>query len=198
MTRKKSNGNLLRTLWDLCYQMIPVALGVYLGFVVSNWSEQRRTQSETDILLQNLKQEIEANQEGLEAVLAYHTLLRDSSRHYSNSDVPVRKPDFFKGTRVFKLTNSAYQTGLQTGVINELPLNHIQRLNKLYTFQEDYNEFVDMLMLTLIQKDFSEKEEDIRSIVRFLSLTMTDLVIKEKDLITGYQLTTDLLGEPGN
>ena len=146
-------------------------------------------------LLQNLKHEIESNQESLEAIVGYHVLLRDSSRYYSNPEVPAHKPAFFKGTRVIKLTNSAYQTGLQTGVINELPLNQIQRLNKLYTFQEDYNEFVDLLMLTLIQKDFTEKEEDIRSILRFLALTMTDIVIKEEDLITGYQLPVELLSE---
>ena len=188
----------MRKIWDLCYQMIPVALGVYLGFVVSNWSEQRRTQSQTDIFLQNLKSEIMSNQERLEAVLGYHILLRDSSRYYSDPEIPVGRPAFFKGTRVVKLSNSAYQTGIQTGVLNELSLDHIQRLNKLYTFQEDYNEFVDMLMLTLINKDFSEKEEDVRSITRLLALTMTDIVIKEEDLITGYQLTTDLLEEQGN
>ncbi|MEO1713438.1 MAG: hypothetical protein AAFU60_08905 [Bacteroidota bacterium] len=195
MPRKKSNWNFLRTLWDLCYQMIPVALGVYLGFVVSNWSERSRKRAEADTLLQNLKYEISSNQQRLEGVVGYHELVRDSSRYYSNPEITAHKPAFFKGTRVLKLTNSAYQTGLQTGVINDLPIDQIQSLNKLYTFQEDYNDFVDLLMLTLINKDFTEKEEDIRSILRFLALTMTDIVIKEEDLITGYQRTVELLSE---
>ena len=92
-----------------------------------------------------------------------------------------------------KLVNSAYSTGIQTGIVNELPIDVIQDVNKMYTYQNDYNDFGNLLMASLINRDFSGKEEDMRKIARFLSLTITDIVIQENDLISEYQIIKDKL-----
>jgi hypothetical protein len=65
-------------------------------------------------------------------------------------------------------------------------------VNSLYTFQNEYNEFGTLMMASLIDKDFSDDPEDIRKIAQFLAVTMTDVVIKETDLLRGYK---DLLEE---
>jgi hypothetical protein len=91
------------------------------------------------------------------------------------------------------LVNSAYLKGIQTGTINELPINTIQSLNQIYTLQEDYNDFGNVLLAGLINKEFSEKEEDIKKIVRYLSVSMSDIVIKEDGLLYSYNNVLNLL-----
>lgn len=162
-------------------------IGVFLGFVVSSWSESRQRSKQADLLVESLRQEMEQNADYLKKVIDYHEMLRDSSQYYAYEDVDIKKPTFFKGTMVKKMTNSAYTTAIQTGLINELPIAKIQAINALYTLQQDYDDYSQVMMANLINKNFTEKADDIRNIARFLSLTMTDIVIKERELLNGYQ-----------
>lgn len=181
---------------ELIFQMIPVTLGVYLGFAISDWAENDRSREQAEVLVQNVITEIESNQAQLNLVLEYHEMIQDSSSVYARMPVLTKRPRFFKGVRVMKLTQSAYQTGIQTGIINELSIDKIEKLNQLYTFQEDYNQYTSQMMASLISKDFSESEEDVRKIMRFLSITMTDVTFKEKDLLARYdEIKTSLLEE---
>lgn len=173
--------------WEILLQIIPVMIGVYLGFLISNWSKNKQKEDESEFLVNNLISEMKTNQNRLNDVINYHVLLRDSSRYYSDNRIETKKPDFFKGISVMKLNFSAYNTGIQTGVINELSIDKIQQINQLYTLQSDYNEFGNLLMSSLINKDFTDNQDDMKEISRFLAMTMTDVVIKEHDLIEGYK-----------
>lgn len=189
--------NFSKKLGELLFQIIPVMIGVYLGFLVTDWKDQNKRQKQADQLINNIISEIEINEKRIQQNLDYHIMLKDSSRHYARSKTIITdKPDFFKGTRIAKLTNSAYTTGIQTGIINELPMKKIQFINQLYTFQNDYNEFGNLLMAGLINKDFSGPE-DIQKVIRYLSMTMTDVVIKEKDLLGGYKAAKKGLKKEG-
>lgn len=176
---------------ELLVQILPVMLGVYLGFVVSEWSDNNQKKSDSKIFKSSLISEIKANEQRLKTVVDYHTMVRDSSRYYSNEKNLSVRPKYFKGTRLRKLSNSAFNTGIQTGVINELPIDQIQLLNQLYTFQKDYNEFGNMILSSLLNKDFSNESSDLSEIARFLSVSMTDVVIKENDLLGGYKMTLE-------
>ncbi len=180
---------------ELLFQIIPVMIGVFLGYIASNWADSSQKEHQAKVLIGNLLSEIETNEKRLKDVIEYHTMLRDSSRFYSNSQNKIDHTDFFKGTRIMKLGNSAYNTGIQTGAINEMPIDKIQAINQLYTFQADYNEFGNMMMSSLINKDFSDKEEELKKIVRFLSITMTDIVIKEQHLIERYRQMKNQLND---
>ena len=173
---------------ELLFQIIPVMIGVYLGFAVSDWSDNKKRKAQSKMLVENILSEIEFNEKRIKNVVDYHQMLRDSSDVYSNSIEKNQRPPYFKGTRVVKLTNSAYNTGNQTGIINELPMKQIQILNKLYTYQNDYNDFGNMLLNALVNKDFTKRNKEMGEVVRFLSVTMTDIVIKERDLLEGFKM----------
>lgn len=178
---------------ELAFQIIPVMIGVYLGFLLSDWSQSKMKEQQSELLIENLLVEIETNKGILKNVIDYHVMLRDSSTYYSNPNVKIGKRGFFRGTSIIKLTNGAFNTGVQTGIINEFSIDKIQAINQLYTLQDDYNEFADIMMASLINKEFSENEEDLRKIVRFLSVTMTDVVLKEEYLINEYEAIYTLL-----
>ena len=91
------------------------------------------------------------------------------------------------------LPRSAFETGIQTGIINELSIDKIQALNTTYTHQDSYNEFGMLMLQGLITMDFDESKESIEKIFRYLSISMTDVVIKEEDLLKQYDKTLSLL-----
>lgn len=180
---------------ELLFQIIPVMIGVYLGLVASNWSENKKTRHKSEVFVENLLSEVEMNQKNLEKVIDYHVMLRDSTEHYSNLENKVVNLSFFQGTRTPTLIDSAYDTGIQTGVINELPLDKIQSINHIYTLQKQYNDMGKLIISGLLNQDFSGSDENIVEIARFLSVVMNDVVYAENDLIAGYELLNSKLKE---
>lgn len=184
---KKSRKHIWGT-WLL--QIIPVMIGVYLGFVVFNWSENSKLKNQATLFKQNLTTEIKTNQQRIQQNYEYHIMLRDSTRYYlEHEEIMQNKPDFFKGIAIETLSDGAFETGLQTGIINELTINQIQQLNELYTKQRSFNEFRNILLTGLIQLDFDENEKAMKRILQYLAITMTDVVIMEQQLINTYHNT---------
>ena len=173
---------------EFLLRVLPVMIGVYLGFVLSNWNEGQKRKHQVEVLKESILQEIEFNTEALKRKVEYHAYLKDSVEYYLEmaDSLEAKKPNFFQGLQITPLVSSAYQTGNQTGIITELKMNTILKLNQLYTYQNDYNDYVKITMAGFINKDFTDKRENVYQILHFLSITMTDLEIKERDLIKNY------------
>ena len=174
-----------KKLGELLLQIIPVMIGVYLGFVISNWSENKKIKSQVSLFKINLKAEIENNKNRIQDVIEYHKVVRDSSQYYRQVKL-TKMPRFFAGVRTSALSNSAFESGIQTGLINGLPFKDIQSLNYVYTIQDSYNDFSTLLLAGLINSDFPEDENGLKKLYKYLSISMTDVVIKEKELIEKY------------
>lgn len=172
---------------EIILQIIPVMIGVYLGFIVSNWSETNKTNSQTELIRKNIVAEIKSNKSKIKQVLEYHVMIRDSSRIYQKSSELSEKASFFKGTRTVILTNSAFDTGIQTGLINGLKFEEIQAINNVYTLQSAYKDFSNLLLSGLINTiSFQENDFETRNFYGFLAVTMTDVVIQEQKLMQDY------------
>ena len=168
-------------------EIIPIMIGVYLGFLVSDWGTARDRHEQSQVLIESIKAEIKANRALLTKVVDYHTVLRDSSTHYFNNPDPgLSKPGYFQGVQILPLSDSAFRTGIQTGIINELPLSQIQALNKLYTAQEMFNNYGSIILSGVVSLDMSDKAETYRRMNGFLMMTMNDVVSLERNLIASY------------
>jgi len=109
---------------------------------------RKQTTKKTDTLSENIRTEIQNNHDRIAKVIEYHELLRDSSRYY----LKVKRhklPKMFRGINVLILSRSAFETGVQTGLVNEYAVEKIQELNKIYTFQKAYNDFGNILLSSL-------------------------------------------------
>jgi len=180
MNKKRLNfGNFL-------FEIIPVMIGVFLAFLISNWAENMRNKSKTQLLKKNIIAEINLNIESIENILEYHILLRDSSTYYYQQRKSNNDTKFFKGIRTRILNSSAFETGIQTGLINELSFEQIQSVNSTYAVQLSYNEFSTLLLSGLMTIGIGESENQSNKFLQFLSVSMTDLVIKELELIAEY------------
>lgn len=96
-----------KTLSKLAFQIIPVMIGVYLGFLVSDWSANKQQNAKKKILVQNIIAEVRNNQANINSVVTYHEMLRDSSGYYSALNTS-KIPTFFKGVNTSNLDNSAF------------------------------------------------------------------------------------------
>jgi hypothetical protein len=172
----------------LVIEVFSVMLGVFLGFAISDWSESQKEKAKFEALMTNMTSEIRANQQKIEQMIDYHRMLRDSTRYLLNqNEKKITKPTFFRGVNTLTFSDSGYQTGIQTGLFNKLNLENIQAINEVYTKQRNYEDFSTVLLSGLISLDFKEDAESIRKIARFLSISMTDIVIKEEQLLRSME-----------
>lgn len=179
---------------DLIIQIISVTLGVFLGVVISNWSENQKENEKRDLLIQNVISEIESNKQKINRVIDYHRIVRDSSRHFLQQKALTQlKPTFFRGVNPLTFTNSAYETGIQTGLFNNMPLEKTQAINEVYTQQRAYEDFTNLMLAGLVNLDFTENEEAVRKIASYLAISMTDIVFKEELLLDSMESTLDKL-----
>ncbi|MFD2565000.1 hypothetical protein [Aquimarina rubra] len=179
---------------DLLIQIISVTIGVFLGFAISNWSENKKETKKFNSLIENLTSEIQSNMNKIEQVIDYHKTVRDSSRFYlSQKKLNNFKPTFFKGVNTLSFDNSVYQTAIQTGLFNKLKIEKSQAINNIYTKQRAYEEFSNLLLSGLITMDFEQNEKSYRRIATYLSISMTDIVIKETQLLENMEATLKLI-----
>ena len=170
---------------ELLFQIIPVMIGVYLGLVVSNWSQNKQQKEKTASLTENIMIEVKTNRDKIANLITYHKKLRDSARH--NLGTKNNKiPSFFRGIRVATLPNSAHETGIQTGLLNEFPVEKLQILNEAYTYQDAYNKFGNILLSSIFSMDFTDEEQSTIKALQYLSIAMSDVVYKEKELLEAY------------
>ncbi|MAX71009.1 MAG: hypothetical protein CL868_00125 [Cytophagaceae bacterium] len=179
---------------DLFIQIISVTIGVFLGYIISNWSANSKESEKLKSLVENIKAEIHDNQTKVSHVIDYHRMVKDSTSYYLNKEDLVNfKPTFFKGVNTITFSNSAYQTGIQTGLFNKMKLKNVQAINDIYTKQRAYKDFANLLMSGLITMDFDENKEAFRKIAIFLSISMTDVIIKEEQLLESYSKAVALI-----
>ncbi|NND88558.1 MAG: hypothetical protein HKM28_04855 [Flavobacteriaceae bacterium] len=181
---------------DFIIQIITVMIGVFLGFAVSNWSESEKEEAQTQTLLTNIATEIRDNQQRITKRIDYPRMLRDTTRHYLREEnLTDYKPSFFRGLNTISFLNSAFETGVQTGLINDLSIDKLQTLNTTYRQQRSYDEFANIILSGMFSLDFEPSEKATRRILLFLSISMTDIVIKEEQLLESYEKALSLLEE---
>ena len=61
---------------EMFVQIIPVMVGVYLAFLVTEWTDRNQRRTQSKFLIENLIKEIETNDRKLKNVLGYHRMLR--------------------------------------------------------------------------------------------------------------------------
>lgn len=178
-------------------EIIPVMIGVFLGFMVSNWAESRKKTSQKKVLTTNIISEITENKKKIENVIEYHAMLRDSSRYYSNNFQSGQSINFFSGVSTASLTSSAFETGIQTGLINEFSLDELREINELYTRQHSYENLTNILFTGVINVMINWDNDDVgnQKLLEFLSMSMTDFVIQENLLLEKSEIVLAKIGD---
>lgn len=184
-----------KILSNVLNQIIPIMIGVYLGFALNNFGENRKTRQQVDTYKEMLRNEIKENLQGIEQVSAYHIKLsQDFSQLLKSEDI---KKDFesynLQGLQPGVVYNSAYRTGIQTGIIQEFDLNLVQTLNRCYTVQDKYNSFNENMISSSQSRKFPETESEIRSLLIIIGMSMNDIKYFEGELKKQYEKILEAL-----
>ncbi len=179
-------------------QMLPVMIGVYLGFAMNNFGEHQKLKKQSNTYKEMLKNEITENLASVEYVNTYHIQLTEKfSEILQAEDIKAKFDNMalngFNGFKPGFVNNSAYNTGIQTGIIQEFDLKLIQSLNRLYTLQGKYNRFNENMINSFLSNKFPETNSEIKSLLISSSMSMADVLVYEKELRSFYQEILNVL-----
>lgn len=167
-----------------------MAAGVYIGLLASNWNDTKKMEKLTYNTIERIEREIKLNQANITDAQTYHTMVRDTIKKldYSKSSNNARSMSFWRGINMPRLYKSAFETAKQTGTANNLSPGILEQLNKLYTYQESYNDFSKTASQSLYNIDFT-KDDASKRMFTFISMSMSDIYYFEESLVTQFERT---------
>jgi hypothetical protein len=186
-------GVIKQVIGSLLGQILPIMFGVYLGFAMNNYGERLRLNNQADVYRSMLVNEIKENHQAIISVHDYHKkLVADFDTLLTQESIAESfRSSNFRGFRPGFVSSSAYDTGVQTGIIQELGLELVQTLNRLYTLQGKYNRFNENMVSSFLSNTYPETNAEVRGVIASASMSMNDVVYFEQELVSYYEQLLD-------
>ncbi len=189
---------------DYFFQASLIFLSVFLAAWVGNWNETRKEQEKQRDFIRLLKNEIALNQKSIEKSQMYHKKLKkisDSLEISSYTFSKVKKQslnDFggmskipvWNGTGIQPLSFAVYETGISSGILTNLDLDLLIRVNKMHLIEKEYMKVSENLTQKLLSITPETKMQDIFFLLGILG---NDMYWFEKSLLNSYQSVDSLL-----
>ncbi len=138
---------------------LSVVLGVLIAFWLNSWAQGKKEQRAVIVALQNIRNELVKNSERVDSTLYYHAelyqFLDQYLQHMSDDMEPVGSlkkidslmkvyPQYLKErshvvikTPVYRLSDVAWKTAINAGVVSSLDFELAYKLNDVYDRQEE-------------------------------------------------------------
>jgi hypothetical protein len=178
-------------------QAVFIFLSVFLGTMASNWNENYRESQRAKIFLKNLQKELKNNQEKLKKANVYHQSLKKvtDSLFVILKEKELYTPFFksggfqkiphWKGLGTVAIEDDVYQSGVMSGIFENLPIETVSRISKVIIFQEEYTRFSRLISEKLLYISFDNKLIDFLLINSILG---NDVARIEEQLAKSYEV----------
>lgn len=169
-------------------QMIPVMIGVYLGFALNNFGESKKIKKDTDDVFNMIKVEIQENLSSVQKVEKYHEDLgKDILAILQSTNVRQKFNEYsFKGLRPGRVYRSSYDTAIQSGTIKNFDIQNIKVFNRLYSLQDSYDDYNKTFLGNFLGCDFPNTDKEVKNLLISLNMSLNDVIISEDELIKAY------------
>ncbi|HEY7291850.1 MAG TPA: hypothetical protein VH583_18570 [Vicinamibacterales bacterium] len=129
-----------RTFANLIFEILLVAIGVFLALWVNNWNEERRHRAQAQAALRNFLGEMETNRRATEGNRHYHdTLARELAGFLQRTKAPseerFQKEVHYEGARPVIYEHTAWDLALATQALSYLEPDLAFDISKVYTLQ---------------------------------------------------------------
>lgn len=184
-----------KTIGEILLRVLPIMLGVYLGFALNNFGANQKLKKQAATFKAMLKNELQQNLESVQGVRPYHQqLVKDFAEILQAEDIEQAFNDYsLKGLKPGFVNSSAYETGIQTGIIQQFDLTLVQQLNRLYMLQKRYTNFNENMINALSSRQYPDTEHEIRGVIRTMRMNMNDVNSFEGQLAEFYEGMLEIL-----
>jgi type II secretory pathway pseudopilin PulG len=128
-----------------------ILFGLLGAFALNEWQEARQRADRADAMIAAIRAELMANLEVQEQAATYNTQLVDTLKKLRDAGETFVPANVYRGGLIKrpKLTEAAWTTAQNGGVLQEVPVNTILVLARIYESQRDYQDATGALLETL-------------------------------------------------
>lgn len=183
---------MLSTLKKLLLQLIPVAVGVYIGIIAGNWNEAKSKKEQQNVFIEYVIKELESNKKEIQRAYDYHSEIAEVMDSIMN-DITKEQLDqsFFQnggfmgipkwtGIGIPPVDDSIYQSGIISNSINGIDFNTIASINKMYAFLNEYKDITKPMINRIINSTPQTTTHEVFMCIEFFT---TDVRSIEKMII---------------
>jgi hypothetical protein len=132
-----------RSFLNLLFEVVLIAVGVFLALWANNWHENREHRGQAKAALRNFVEEMEANRQATQRDRAYHeTLARELVQFLRSNELPSEdrfsKEVHFQGVRPVIYEHTAWDLALATQALSYLKPDLAFDISKVYTQQNAF------------------------------------------------------------
>jgi hypothetical protein len=132
-----------RSFLNLLFEVVLIAVGVFLALWANNWHEDRQHRAQAQAALRNFAAEMEANRQATQRYRAYHETLAHELIQFLRSNEPPSQERFgkevhFEGVRPVIFEHTAWDLALATQALSYLKPELAFDISKVYTQQNAF------------------------------------------------------------
>jgi hypothetical protein len=162
---------------QLFVEAVLVVLSVLFALAVDNWNRNRVSENLADQALRNLKREVQANRQEVEASRSRNQALLDTLR----SEAPPRGISL----RTADIQNNAWEAAQATGAISDMDFSVVAIASRIEEKQAEYRNLKRTVSEMILRGNFGGDVDEER-VPKGLRILVSGLYGLEADLIKLY------------
>ena len=179
-----------RSLLNLLFEVVLIAVGVFLALWANNWREDREHRAQARAALRNFASEMEANRQAIEQNRAYHETFARELREFLASKEPasedrLNKSVHFEGMRPVIFEHTAWDLALATQALSYLDPDLAFDISKVYTRQNAFQKLEDSFLAAAFTPA-SLSSDNVKGMATAMELYLIDVNQQEPTILQLY------------
>jgi Tfp pilus assembly protein PilE len=179
-----------RSLLNLLFEVVLIAVGVFLALWANNWREDREHRAQARAALRNFASEMEANRQAIQNNRAYHETFARELREFLASKEPasedrLNKSVHFEGMRPVIFEHTAWDLALATQALSYLDPDLAFDISKVYTKQNAFEKLEDSFLAAAFTPA-SLSGDNVKGMATAMELYLIDVNQQEPAILQLY------------
>ena len=179
-----------RSFFTLLFEVVLIAVGVFLALWANNWHEDREHRAQAKAALRNFVGEMEANRQATQRNRTYHETFARELREFLASKEPanedrLNKSVHFEGMRPVIFEHTAWDLALATQALSYLDPDLAFDISKVYTQQNAFQKLEDSFLAAAFTPA-SLSSDNVKGMATAMELYLIDVNQQEPAILQVY------------
>jgi hypothetical protein len=179
-----------RSFLNLLFEVVLIAVGVFLALWANNWHEDREHRAQARAALRNFASEMEANRQAIQQNRAYHETFARELREFlaskeAASEDRLNKSVHFEGMRPVIFEHTAWDLALATQALSYLDPDLAFDISKVYTEQNAFQKLEDSFLAAAFTPA-SLSSDNVKGMATAMELYLIDVNQQEPAILQLY------------
>jgi len=176
---------------SLLFEVVLIAVGVFLGLWANNWHEDREHRAQGEAALRNFAGEMEANRQATQHYRSYHETLAQELTQFLRSQEPPSQDRFnkevhFEGLRPVIFEHTAWDLALATQALSYLKPDLAFDISKAYTEQNAFQTLENSFLASAFTPS-GLSSDNVKGLAAAMLIYLSDVNQQEPAMVSRYE-----------